>query len=474
MSFRPTIDETRPLFSIHRTTAEQRFQLFLEGELAAAGHDHFFLHHGPAQSGYPEHHHASPSRYLTMALDHLEGGEPGGETVPIAVVDNDGSFSVLRTATAISEHVESIGRVTARAYNALFLALRQIVGLHGEVFNETLSDSDRKAAEDRYRVLTNLVSSGREAEYAAHLRSFYTAGVGALGVLPQSDLASYKTGYVEKVESLCALKAKEMVGAVGRQAWYAAAGSSGQHDALLKIGAVRQRALVAIGRVTQAAAVRTALETAKAELGAIVLPGVPEWQSAAGEPLASTDRVHVVSTIANVAAAVRAANPGADPRYGNVLVEVVALDEGLQTSVAVPTSDIRSHQMRVWFTDPSIELVRPLTAVLRARNTRGPSTLTLEWRRDAPRFQSEVLPPQSLVVGTDARIGFGQASGGYGTLRYSMDEVPDGMSFDTATRLLTGAPTTAAAAKTYTCRVTDQFDQSSTRTVVITVVAADD
>ena len=65
------------------------------------------------------------------------------------------------------------------------------------------------------------------------------------------------------------------------------------------------------------------------------------------------------------------------------------------------------------------------------------------------------------------------ASGGTGTLTYSVSGLPAGLSFDASTRRLSGTPSSATdGAVSVTYRVTDAGGAAITRTFTITIVEA--
>ena len=63
------------------------------------------------------------------------------------------------------------------------------------------------------------------------------------------------------------------------------------------------------------------------------------------------------------------------------------------------------------------------------------------------------------------------ATGGTGTITYSISALPDGLTLDRATRMLSGTPTTVAAT-TVTYTATDAAGATGTLTFTITVTAA--
>ena len=100
---------------------------------------------------------------------------------------------------------------------------------------------------------------------------------------------------------------------------------------------------------------------------------------------------------------------------------------------------------------------------------------------NAPTFAGASIPNQTYPVGVATELTLPAATRGDGTLSYTLapsggqglSGLPDGLSFDGMTRILSGAPTTiqAAAAYTYTATDADVTDpDSDTLTFMITIV----
>ena len=112
-------------------------------------------------------------------------------------------------------------------------------------------------------------------------------------------------------------------------------------------------------------------------------------------------------------------------------------------------------------------------------NTVAPVDITLKDAGGGSTFSfvaNATIADQTYIVGTAiAHLVLPAASGGTGTLTYSVSGLPAGLSFDAATRTLAGTPTAAtngAVEVTYT--VTDDDDATDTLTFTITIVIDDD
>ena len=89
-----------------------------------------------------------------------------------------------------------------------------------------------------------------------------------------------------------------------------------------------------------------------------------------------------------------------------------------------------------------------------------------------PRFGTGTYSA-TLVVGTPVNLTLPAATGGDGTLRYSLSPLPAGLTFNSQTRVLSGTPTTAQAATSATYTVTDSATPTpgtATRTFTLTVL----
>ena len=88
------------------------------------------------------------------------------------------------------------------------------------------------------------------------------------------------------------------------------------------------------------------------------------------------------------------------------------------------------------------------------------------------------VPDQSYIMGTAIPpLTLPQATGGNGLLRYTLTELPAGLTYDEVTRTITGTPTTVQAATTYDYGVVDgdgnnTMADADLQKFTITVVAA--
>ena len=102
-------------------------------------------------------------------------------------------------------------------------------------------------------------------------------------------------------------------------------------------------------------------------------------------------------------------------------------------------------------------------------------TITLEVADTTPSFGTAMIAEQGYTVGTAiAALTLPAASGGDGALVYSLSPSVPGLSFNAATRRLTGTPTTADShAMTLTARDADGDADTLGFTITITVEASD-
>ena len=89
-----------------------------------------------------------------------------------------------------------------------------------------------------------------------------------------------------------------------------------------------------------------------------------------------------------------------------------------------------------------------------------------------PVFDQAIDDQSYLQNSAIATLTLPVATGGNGVLTYALNpSSPDGLTFDTATRTLTGTPTTPSAETTYTYTVTDEDGDEVALTFTITVIA---
>jgi len=89
-----------------------------------------------------------------------------------------------------------------------------------------------------------------------------------------------------------------------------------------------------------------------------------------------------------------------------------------------------------------------------------------------PGFDSEIISSQVYIAGTTTNlpVTLPSATGGNETLRYSLTPaLPNGLSFNAATRMISGIPTTTMSNTEYTYTVTDEDGDMDELTFGITV-----
>ena len=111
-----------------------------------------------------------------------------------------------------------------------------------------------------------------------------------------------------------------------------------------------------------------------------------------------------------------------------------------------------------------------------ARDTAGRSvSLTFTITVTAPlTFTPSEIAAQTFTVGTPVSLSLPIATGGTAPYTYSLAPIPAGLSFSSATRILSGTPTTAATATPITYTVRDAAGRSASLTFTITVAAPPD
>ena len=83
-------------------------------------------------------------------------------------------------------------------------------------------------------------------------------------------------------------------------------------------------------------------------------------------------------------------------------------------------------------------------------------------------FTPNEIAPQTFIVGTPVNLTLPSATGGTVPYTYTLSSIPAGLQFDTATRVLSGTPTTAGTT-TATYTATDAANVSASLTFTITV-----
>ena len=88
-------------------------------------------------------------------------------------------------------------------------------------------------------------------------------------------------------------------------------------------------------------------------------------------------------------------------------------------------------------------------------------------------FGSETIDDQAWTIGTAASLTLPEATGGTGTITYSLSPTtPAGVTFTAGTRLLAGTPTGLFTLATFTYTATDEDSNTETLTFTIVVTAA--
>ena len=92
---------------------------------------------------------------------------------------------------------------------------------------------------------------------------------------------------------------------------------------------------------------------------------------------------------------------------------------------------------------------------------------------DPPTFGSIQIQDMVLLVGHRVSVSLPEATGGAGTVSYSLSgSLPPGIDFEAATRLLSGTPTAATGRTTYTYVATDNNNATAQLTFTIRVQAS--
>ena len=100
-----------------------------------------------------------------------------------------------------------------------------------------------------------------------------------------------------------------------------------------------------------------------------------------------------------------------------------------------------------------------------------PFTIEVKVYDTAPTFGDETIADQNYTSGVEIEtLELPQATGGNGTLSYSISPaLPTGLSFDAATRQLSGTPKAVSPSTSYTYKVADEDDDTATLTFTIDV-----
>ena len=85
------------------------------------------------------------------------------------------------------------------------------------------------------------------------------------------------------------------------------------------------------------------------------------------------------------------------------------------------------------------------------------------------RFTPNTIADQTFTVGTPVSLTLPSATGGTAPYTYTLDPIPAGLQFDSATQLLSGTPTTATPPTSVTYTATDTTGTTASLTFTITV-----
>ncbi len=83
----------------------------------------------------------------------------------------------------------------------------------------------------------------------------------------------------------------------------------------------------------------------------------------------------------------------------------------------------------------------------------------------------EAVDPQTYRQNQAVELTLPEAIDGNGTVKYSLTELPDGLTFDAETRIISGTPTTPTEKAIYTVTATDEDGDTGEMSFFITVVA---
>ena len=203
-------------------------------------------------------------------------------------------------------------------------------------------------------------------------------------------------------------------------------------------------------------------------------------------------------TVPATTAAAPVAPPAAPSGLLAPAAETTSASVGLTWTAAATDADISAYQVQVSDADGAMVItawtnilgstasttsytVTGLTAetaytfAIRARNSAGESaevtvTATTKAAPTAPSFGSETIANQTYAVSTEITpLALPEAMGGMPPLTYSLAPVPADLSFDPASRMLSGTPSAEQTATEHTYTVTDSASTPLTVTLTFTI-----
>ena len=246
-------------------------------------------------------------------------------------------------------------------------------------------------------------------------------------------------------------------------------GNNAQGSAKQSIAAAARAARKSTRLARTSQAVHEAINTGKSAITAVAITGGPVLARSNGAALgidSVTGRRYI--TVAPTARAVRFR--ASNPSDGAGIIE----DESpAQPTWAITVVGTESEQTRIragWSSDtPPTHGAHELTIGL--RNDTAPSETKLDVRVDdhAPSFARAALADKTPRVGRVVSIQFDTATGGNGTLTYSVAPGLSWLSFDARTRTLTGTPTEQMETTEITCTATDADGDEAEQSVMVTV-----
>ena len=181
--------------------------------------------------------------------------------------------------------------------------------------------------------------------------------------------------------------------------------------------------------------------------------------------------------------------------FGDDVVVILVTDENIDGNVAIRDVDYRATMSNLTISAGSVSGTTTITITpyndKRARgdktirltgwyanNTVGTVDITLKdvGASSVLSFDTDAaIYDRTYIVGRPIADWLPEALGGIGELTYSVSGLPAGLSFDPATRTLSGTPTAATDGAVVTYRVTDEGGATVTRTFTIAIViGADD